>query len=85
MAKRHVRELVGFVLSDKVDKTVIVEVTRLMQHRLYKKVIKRRKRFTAHDEKNTAKIGDEVRIRETKPISKTKRWRVSEVLRKQAI
>ena len=78
---RHRKEQVGVVLNSKVEKTAIVQVTRLMQDPTYKKVVRRRKKYVAHDEKKIAKVGDKVRIIETKPISKTKRWRVAEVLR----
>lgn len=74
------KERVGIVLSNKMQKTAIVQVTRLVQHPIYRKVVKQRKRYAVHDEKQAAKIGDSVRIRETKPISKTKRWQLVEVL-----
>ena len=77
---RHHKELVGVVLSNKMEKTAVVNVTRLVQHAVYKKVVRRKKRYVAHDPKKIAKIGDRVRIREAKPISKTKRWQVVEVL-----
>ncbi len=66
----------GVVTSDKGDKTVVVQVERRVMHPLYKKVIRRSKRFMAHDEENRAKIGDIVRIRECRPISKRKSWEV---------
>jgi small subunit ribosomal protein S17 len=78
--RRKVRT--GFVISDKMEKTVVVQVSDLTQHRLYKKTIQRRARFKAHDEENVCGIGDLVRIMETKPISKEKRWRVVEVVEK---
>jgi small subunit ribosomal protein S17 len=68
------RILQGVVVSDKQDKTVTVRVERRMMHPIYKKFIRRSKKFAAHDENNTAKIGDVVRIRECAPISKTKKW-----------
>jgi small subunit ribosomal protein S17 len=68
------RILQGVVVSDKQDKTVIVRVERRMMHPIYKKFIRRSKKFAAHDENNTSKIGDVVRIRECAPISKTKKW-----------
>lgn len=68
------RILQGTVVSDKTDKTVVVEVERRYTHPLYRKVVRRSKKYHAHDEANTAKIGDWVRIQETRPISKTKRW-----------
>ncbi|RME68072.1 MAG: 30S ribosomal protein S17 [Nitrospirae bacterium] len=74
------RVLVGKVVSDKRDKTVTVEVTRIEMHPKYKKYIKRRKKFHAHDEDNSCKVGDIVKIIESRPISKTKRWVVLEKL-----
>ena len=71
---------VGKVVSGKMDKTVVVAVERLVKHPLYKKYIKRTSKMVAHDEKNDAREGDTVRIVETRPLSKTKCWRVQEVL-----
>ncbi len=71
---------IGEVVSDKMDKTVTVEVIRRKQHDLYKKTLKRGKRFKAHDEENRCSQGDKVEITETRPISKTKRWRVTEII-----
>ena len=71
---------VGQVVSDVQAKTIIVEVERRTSHKLYKKVVKSRKRYAAHDENNQAKIGDTVRISETRPISKNKCWRLVEVI-----
>lgn len=68
------RILQGVVVSDKGDKTIVVKVERRMMHPIYKKFIRRSKKFAAHDEGNTSKIGDVVRIRECAPISKTKKW-----------
>ena len=68
------RILQGTVVSDKNDKTVVVEVERRYTHPLYKKVVRRSKKYHAHDEANAAKVGDRVRIQETAPISKNKRW-----------
>ena len=79
MAERHRKELVGTVLSNKTEKTAIVQVTRLVQHALFHKIVRVRKKYVAHDEKK-AKIGDKVRIRESKPLSKSKRWQVVEVV-----
>ena len=70
------RTLQGVVVSDKQDKTVIVRVERRVQHPMYKKIIVRSQRFAAHDEDNRCKVGDIVRIRECRPISKTKTWEV---------
>lgn len=79
-ARRKTR--VGVVVSDKMDKTVVVEVTRQFPHRLYKKIIKRSKRYKAHDEGNACSVGDVVRIAETRPLSRQKRWRVENILEK---
>ena len=72
------RILQGPVVSDKTDKTIVVEVERRYTHPLYKKVVRRSKKYHAHDETNSAKVGDRVRIQETAPISRTKRWRLVE-------
>lgn len=74
------RRITGFVTSNKMDKTVIVEITRTYRHRLYKKVIHSRRRLMAHDELG-CQIGDQVRIVESRPISRHKRWVVEEILR----
>ncbi len=74
------RILQGVVVSDKMDKTVVVNVARRKQHALYRKVINRSKRFKAHDAENECNTGDIVRILETRPMSKGKRWRVIEIL-----
>ncbi len=71
---------VGQVVSDVQAKTIIVEVERRTPHKLYKKVVKSRKRYAAHDETNQAKLGDTVRISETRPISKNKCWRLVEII-----
>jgi len=76
--QRKVR--IGRVVSDKMQKTVVVEVERLTAHPLYGKRIKRTKRYKAHDEHNQCRVGDLVKIMETRPLSKTKRWRVVEIL-----
>ncbi len=79
MSERGLRKTrVGFVVSDKMDRSVIVEVRRTVQHPLYKKLMRKRKRFMAHDAENAYKTGDKVRIVETRPLSKRKRWRVQE-------
>lgn len=70
------KSLVGTVVSDKMDKTVVVEVSSTRRHRLYGKVIKVRKKYKAHDEENQYKVGDRVRIIESRPISRQKRWMV---------
>jgi small subunit ribosomal protein S17 len=71
---------VGVVVSDKMDKTVVVEIERRFPHPLYGKMVTRTRRLKAHDEENAAKTGDRVRITETRPLSKQKRWRVLEIL-----
>jgi small subunit ribosomal protein S17 len=71
---------VGLVVSDKMDKTVVVEIVRRFPHPLYGKMVTRTKRLKAHDEENAAKTGDQVRITETRPLSKQKRWRVLEIV-----
>jgi len=73
---------IGKVVSDKMQKTVVVTVERLVQHPLYKKSVKQTTRFKAHDENNDSHIGDIVKIMETRPLSKDKRWRVVEILEK---
>jgi len=78
--KRIKKTIEGFVVSDKMDKTVVVEGSRLVKHPVYKKLVKRRARYKAHDEKNQCKIGDKVLIVETRPLSKNKRWRVREIV-----
>jgi small subunit ribosomal protein S17 len=80
-AARHERqELTGVVTSAKMEKTIIVKVTRLVQHKLYRRVMRVTKKFYAHDEERKAKAGDTVRIVETRPLSKLKRWRLAEVV-----
>ena len=76
------RQVVGTVVSDKMDKTVIVLVERLVKHRLYNKYIRRRAKFAAHDENNASHIGDKVLIIQSSPISKTKKWRVRDIVEK---
>ena len=73
---------VGIVVSDKMDKTVVVAVERLVKHPLYKKYIKQTSKFKAHDDQNQCDIGDKVRIMETRPLSRTKRWRIVEIIEK---
>ncbi len=81
--KRKTR--VGRVISNKMDKTVVVTVESLRHHPLYKKTIKRVVKFKAHDEKNECKLGDTVKIIETRPLSKEKRWRVAEIITKREV
>ena len=79
------KTLVGEVVSTKMSKTIVVEVDRKKSHGLYQRVIARSKKFYAHDEKNTAHVGDVVRIEETRPLSRLKRWRLIEIVRKAAL
>ena len=74
------KQKTGVVVSNKMDKTIAVKVERRLMHPLYGKFVKRSKKFFAHDEENTCKIGDLVRIMETRPLSKNKRWRLVEVM-----
>lgn len=78
----HQKERTGLVISSKMDKTITVAVERLVPHPLYKKVIRRTVKYHAHDEKNTCNEGDVVRIRETRPLSKSKRWRLIEIVKR---
>jgi small subunit ribosomal protein S17 len=76
--RRKVR--VGRIVSDKMEKTAVVAVEEFVRHPIYGKAVKRTKKFKAHDENNECKIGDKVRIMETRPLSKDKRWRVAEII-----
>jgi small subunit ribosomal protein S17 len=76
------KELVGEVISDKMDKTIVVQVERRVRHPRYKKVITKYKKFYAHDEKSEAGVGDRVRIVESRPLSKLKRWALAEIVEK---
>ena len=78
--RRKVR--IGVVVSDKMDKTVVVRVTRVFRHPLYGKRVKKSKKYMAHDELNQCQVGDVVKIMETRPLSKHKRWRVVEIIEK---
>lgn len=83
MSERNLRKTrVGKVISDKMDKTVVVAIEDNVRHPLYKKIIKRTVKFKAHDEQNACGIGDKVMIMETRPLSKDKRWRVVEIVEK---
>jgi small subunit ribosomal protein S17 len=77
-SRRKVR--VGVVVSDAMDKTVLVRIDRTMRHPLYKKTVRRSSKLAAHDEHNDAHVGDTVRVVETRPLSKTKRWRIVEIV-----
>lgn len=80
MERNRRKVFIGLVESNKMDKTVTVKVSRLVKHKTYGKYIKRSTKFTAHDAENTCNIGDRVKITATRPLSKTKRWRVVEVV-----
>ncbi len=81
MSDRGIRKSrVGIVVSDKMDKTIVVQIVRKAKHPLYGKTVKITKKYKAHDEENTAKIGDKVEIAETRPLSKNKRWRLVQVV-----
>lgn len=77
---RKIRE--GIVVSDKMEKTIVVSIATMVLHPIYKKRVKKTTKFKAHDENNVAQVGDKVRIMETRPLSKDKRWRLVEVLEK---
>jgi small subunit ribosomal protein S17 len=79
-----VKEIVGLVVSDKMDKTVVVAVENRSAHLKYGKIVARTKRYKAHDEENKCHVGDRVRIRETRPLSRTKRWMVIDILNAEA-
>jgi small subunit ribosomal protein S17 len=78
-------EKVGQVVSTKMQKTIVVEVSRRVSHRTYEKIVSKRKRFYAHDEEGRAQVGDIVRIIECRPLSRLKRWRLEEVIRRAAL
>ena len=81
----NLKSRIGIVTSDKMDKTVVVKVEKLVKHPTYKKYIKRRVTYKAHDEQNACTVGDKVAIVETRPLSRDKRWRVREILEKNVI
>jgi small subunit ribosomal protein S17 len=81
VSERNDRKVkIGKVISDKMDKTIVVAIERLVQHPLYKKSIKKTVKFKAHDENNESHIGDIVEVMETRPLSKDKRWRVTQII-----
>ena len=83
MSDRNQRKIrSGIVVSDKADKTIVVKVQRRVVHSKYGKIIRHNKKYNVHDEKNECSVGDLVKIMETRPLSKTKRWRLSEVISK---
>jgi len=79
------RRLIGYVVSDKMDKTVVVRVERLFRHPLYGKVVRRSKKYMAHDEENACRVGDKVRIVESRPLSRHKRWVVEKILERAVV
>jgi small subunit ribosomal protein S17 len=79
------KKMTGIVVKDKMDKTVVIEVEKFSKHPQYKKYIKTKKRYKAHDEENRCKTGDQVLITETRPLSKEKRWVVKEILKKESL
>ena len=83
--ERHRRILQGVVVSDKMNKTIVVQVTRRYRHPKYKKYVNERVRYKAHDERNEARSGDKVRIIESRPLSRDKRWRLQAVLERAAV
>ena len=86
MEERNLRKvMIGKVVSDKMDKTVVVAVETSVRHKIYNKIIKRTYKLKAHDEANECKIGDTVKVMETSPLSRDKRWRVVEVLEKAVV
>jgi small subunit ribosomal protein S17 len=82
---RHGKTQEGVVARTTMNKTVVVEVTRQVQHPLFQKIVRRTRNFLVHDEKNECKVGDKVRIVETSPISKTKRWKLREIVSSNAL
>lgn len=85
MERNYRKVRVGKVVSDKMDKTIVVAVEEYVKHRIYGKTIRRTVKFKAHDEQNQAKLGDTVRIMETRPLSKDKRWRLVEIIEKAVV
>jgi small subunit ribosomal protein S17 len=79
------KEIVGEVVSNRMQKTIVVQVVRKKSHAFYGRVVSKNKKFYAHDEKNEARIGDVVRLEETRPLSKLKRWKLTQVVRKAAL
>ena len=86
MEERNLRKvMIGTVVSDKMDKTVVVAIETSVRHKVYKKTVKRTYKLKAHDEENACKVGDKVKVMETRPLSKDKRWRVVEIVEKAVI
>ena len=82
---KKIRERRGIVIKDRMDKTVVVEVTRKVRHPKYHKFVTRRARYKAHDADNACKVGDQVIMEEARPLSKTKRWRIKEITEKATV
>lgn len=80
MERNHRKTVIGIVVSDKMEKTIVVEMSTFAKHALYKKTVQKTKKIKAHDENNDANIGDRVLLMETRPLSKDKRWRLVEIL-----
>ena len=86
MEERNLRKtLIGTVQSNKMDKTIVVKVETAVRHPIYKKIVKRTYKLKAHDEENVCQVGDKVKVMETRPLSKDKRWRLVEVVEKAVI
>ena len=86
MEERNLRKvMIGTVVSDKMDKTVVVAVETSVSHKVYQKTVKRTYKLKAHDEENACKVGDKVKVMDTRPLSKDKRWRVVEIVEKAVI
>ena len=86
MEERNLRKtLIGTVESNKMDKTIVVKVETAVRHPIYKKIVKRTYKWKAHDEENVCQVGDKVKVMETRPLSKDKRWRLVEVVEKAVI
>ena len=86
MEERNLRKvMIGTVVSNKMDKTVVVAVETSVKHKMYNKIVKRTYKLKAHDEENACNIGDKVKVMETRPLSKDKRWRVVEIMEKAVI
>ena len=85
MERNHRKTIIGTVVSDKMDKTITVAIETFVAHPIYKKRFKKTSKFKAHDENNECQIGDKVKVMETRPLSKDKRWRVVEVVEKAIV
>ncbi|HSG32329.1 MAG TPA: 30S ribosomal protein S17 [Thermodesulfobacteriota bacterium] len=85
MARAKARTRIGVVKSNKMDKTVVVEIVSTVKHKVYNKPIKRSSTYKVHDKENKCSVGDKVQITESKPISKTKRWRVSKIIQQKVV